>query len=97
MEPRLYLLVDEKLPVGYQAAQCVHAGVQWLKENPDHVWQNDFVVLLKAKNIDKWIYKLDHLGAKYATFAEPDLNHQITAIATDADPYHFRNLKLVGS
>ncbi len=94
---RLYLLVRDDLPVGKQAAQLVHAMAQWMIEHPNESWKNDYVVCLKVKNIQKWIYKLEHLEAKFSTFAEPDLDFQITALASNADAYYFRNLKLVGS
>jgi hypothetical protein len=85
------------MPIGLQAAQAFHAGVQWYKENPDHEWQNDFVVLLEVKDVNKWIYKLDHLGEKYTTFTEPDQNFKVTAIATPADGKYFTKLPLLGS
>lgn len=94
---RLYLLVRNDLSVGYQAAQCAHVAVQWMIEHPNGKWQNDYIILLHVKNIQKWIYKLDHLGEKYVTFHEPDLDNELTAIATQADSKYFKNLRLVGT
>jgi len=90
----LYILV-RKMDVGLQAAQCVHAGAQFLLENPGQTWNNNRVVLLEADCLDKQMSKLDYRNDNYTVFKEPDQDNLITAIATQANGRLFRNLKLV--
>lgn len=85
------------MPIGNQVAQSGHAIAQWLLENPNQTWQNERLVVLEADCIDKQMSKLDSRFENYTVFKEPDLDYQITAIATQADRKLFKNLKLVGS
>ena len=48
-------------------------------------WKNETLVYLGVKNeqhLKKWKYKLDKIGAEYSCFIEPDIDNQMTSIAT---------------
>ncbi|MFW5793990.1 MAG: hypothetical protein ACOCV1_00720 [Bacillota bacterium] len=46
-------------------------------------------------DLKKWISKIERLDIHYSVFREPDLNNQITAIATVSDGKLFKNLSLL--
>ena len=77
---RLYVLVNKRLNPIYGCVQGGHAVAQWLLDNPDQTWNNNFLIYLYA-DTDKWATMLDERGIKYSAFKEPDLNGTITAIA----------------
>jgi len=41
------------------------------------------------------MYKLDDLGVKYTPWREPDINNEVTAIATTGSSEIFKNLNLL--
>lgn len=73
-----------------------HAVAQYLLENPDSKWKNDYLIYLKS-DIGKMMRKLDFLGIPYTAFMEPDLGYNVTAIAVLGNREIFKKLKLVGS
>ena len=95
-QQRLYVLVDENLPIGLQAAQAGHAITQWVYDNPNSSWQNDYLILLQA-DIHRWEKKLKYKGVNFSRFHEPDLDNRLTAVATLNPGDLFQKLKLVGS
>lgn len=80
-DKKLYVVVDEKLPVSVQAVQASHAVAEFMKKHPATLWKNGTLVLLKSdlKYAGFWRYK--HLPYEFAEFKESDLNNQITAFA----------------
>lgn len=92
---KLFILIDENLPLAYQGVQGGHAVAQWLLENPGQTWNNNTLVYLSA-NLSKEIYKLELKRIDYTKFQEPDLDNQITAIALQAEDKLFSGLKLIG-
>lgn len=92
---KLFILIDENLPLAYQGVQGGHAVAQWLLENPGQTWNNGTLVYLSA-NLSKEIYKLELKRIDYTKFQEPDLDNQITAIALQAEDKLFSGLKLIG-
>lgn len=93
---RLYTIVRNDFSIGYQAAQSGHAVAQWLLDNPNQTWNNNYLIMLQCNNIKKWVYKLEHLNIPFTKFHEPDLDNELTAIAVQADQQVFRNLKKLG-
>lgn len=92
---RLYVLVSKRLNPIYGCVQGGHAVAQWLLDNPNQKWNNQYLIYLWA-DTDKWTSKFDSLGIKYSAFKEPDLNGSITAIAVQEDTgLLFQSLKLV--
>lgn len=92
---RLYIIVDEDLPIGYQAVQSGHATAQWLLTNPNQTWNNSYLIFLKG-NLSKLMLKLDMRDEDYVKFNEPDLDNATTAIAKLGNHNLFKNLKKLG-
>ena len=83
---KLYVVVNKDLPISQQAVQSAHAVTEFLKRNPNTLWDNGYLVLLKDKpyrNND-----MRHFGPprnyqhEYVEFKEPDLNNATTAYAS---------------
>lgn len=95
MPKKLYVLVNRKLNPVYGCVQGGHALAQWMLENPNQTWNNEFLIYLYA-DVDKWASKLSQMGVPFSTFKEPDLNNSITALACRDDTGElFKNLHLV--
>lgn len=86
MKKKLYILIREDLKsVEYKAVQAGHAVAQFLIDHPDDDWNNDYLIYVKVKDEERlkiWNMKLKDKGAKTAPFYEPDLNNQMTALAS---------------
>ena len=95
-EPRLYIIIDESLDPVYGCVQGGHAVAQYLLENPDSKWKNNYLIYLKA-NLERIVVKLQRYGICYTEFHEPDLDGKLTAIAVLDNQKVFRNLHLIGS
>ena len=92
---RLYVLVNKKLNPIYGCVQGGHALAQWMLENPNQTWNNDFLIYLYA-DVDKWASRLTKMGVPYSAFKEPDLNNTMTALACRDDSGElFKNLQVV--
>jgi len=107
---RLYVLVRGDLTKSQQAVQAGHAIAQYcLTRNysplqpgklPEMLWKNEFLILLKAKDLTDlvvWREKIRAKGCNWAEFKEPDINNETTAVAafgTDLDDL-LRNLPLL--
>ena len=85
---RLYLVVRADLPPGLQAAQLVHAATQLCLDQPEaaQAWHSGSqnVVCLSAPNmatLARLAYETAREGMRVATFKEPDLDGELTAIA----------------
>jgi len=79
---KLYVVVNEKLTPSQQAVQSAHAVAEFLKQYPNTVWSNGYLVLLKDKpnavgNMVPYIYG----DCDIAKFIEPDLGNTVTAYA----------------
>jgi len=96
---RLFVLVNNEMPLAYQGVQGGHAVAQWLLEHPSQTWNNNFLIYLgvSEKELQKWIFKLNLKKIDYSYFKEPDLGNKITAIAILGDEHNlFKKLKLMG-
>lgn len=94
---RLYVLTRADLSKGQQAVQAGHAVAEWVLRNPQ-AWQNEFLIYLKVPSEDhlhEWSIKLQEKGHPYIVFREPDLENQVTALATVSDGKFFSNLPLM--
>lgn len=96
MEKRLYILIDHQLDPIYGCVQGGHAVAQWLLENENQSWNNQYLIYLSA-DVNRWMTKLKILGYEYSVFNEPDLGGIPTAIAIEHDGSIFKKLKKVGS
>jgi len=80
-----------------QAVQGGHAVAEFLLRCSQS-WDNETLIYLGVKGelqLKKWIHKLSQMNTKFASWREPDMDNQITAIATCADGNIFKNLNLL--
>ena len=97
---RLFVLVNNEMPLAYQGVQAGHAVAQWLIEHPNQTWNNNYLIYLgvSEKELHRWVTKLKYKNDDYSIFKEPDLDNKITAIACLADDKNiFKKLKLMGT
>lgn len=91
----------QDLPIGLQAAQALHACVDFSIEHPEITkdWHtnSNYIVCLNARDethLEYLIELAEKQGVPYSIFREPDIDHQITAIALAPEP---RSRKITGS
>ena len=89
-------MIEKQLNPIYGGVQAGHAVAQWLLQNPDQDWNNQYLIYLSA-DLSKWTVKLDILGIPYTEFREPDKDNMITAIAVHGNDKCFSKLKLLGA
>ena len=84
---RIYTITRKDISPAQKAVQSMHAGMQYMIDhNPhlDYQWNNGSIICLELgteKALRRWIKKLEDKGIKISIFREPDMNHEITAIA----------------
>ncbi len=94
---KLYVLVRNDLTSSQSAVQAGHAVAEFLLAD-SNTWRNTTLIYLKVKSLfqlEKWMDKLDSLGVKYIDWKEPDLNNEVTAIATTGSCEIFKKLNLL--
>ncbi|MEN6292515.1 MAG: hypothetical protein ABFD07_10950 [Methanobacterium sp.] len=85
---KMYVLVRKDLPNIQQAVQAGHAIAEFLLKFPyKHLynWDNGVLVYLGVKDVNElgwWDHKLHKKSIAHASFREPDLNNEMTALAT---------------
>lgn len=83
---RLYVVVRNDLVPGLQISQSVHAKDEFTKEHPEveRQWarsSNTIIILSGTKNqLYTAISQALTKNVKYASFKEPDLNYEVTAV-----------------
>ena len=85
---KLYVIVRGDLAPGLRAAQACHALRQFAAEHPevDADWftTSNTIVLLEVPDLEalsELCFELDSRGVRRASFIEPDIGHELTAIA----------------
>jgi len=91
---RLYVLIDETLDPVYGCVQGGHCVAQYLLENGNQEWNNDYLIYLYA-DVEEWARKLDEMDIKFSVFREPDLKNKMTSISVLDNGRLFRKLKLI--
>ncbi len=81
----------------YQGVQGGHALAQWMIENPNQTWNNNFLIYLQTEYLERFMFKLNLKEIKYSKFIEPDMDNQLTAIALQTEDKIMEKLKLMGS
>jgi peptidyl-tRNA hydrolase len=96
---KMYVLVRTDIKRGqssyYPAVQGGHALAAYLINFKNCEWKNEDLIYLNAKtekNLKKWSLKLSCMGIPFSEFREPDLNNEITSIASYTDDYIFKSL-----
>ena len=87
---KLIVITRDDLIPGAQAAQAVHAVIEFVYEHPQVAkdWYNfsKYLVLLSVKNQNELlelVNKLDQRSISYSKFYEPDLGNELTAITLE--------------
>ena len=80
---KLYVVVNQKLTASQQAVQSAHAVAEFMKKNPDTLWTNGYLILLKdnpdSKNNMSYYGVCNNYQHERAEFVEPDIDNKITA------------------
>ena len=79
----LYILISNELDPIYGAVQGGHAVAEWLLENSNPKWTNDYLIYLSV-DIEKWkkdLWRFSPGEFQWTWFDEPDLGNKTTAIA----------------
>lgn len=87
MSEKLYIVVDERLPIPQQGIQAAHALSAWALAHPgEHAhWAevDNSLVILKApiQTISAITWELNDQGKSWVVFREPFYKYRITAVA----------------
>ena len=94
MQHRLYIVIDESLDPIYGCVQGGHAVAQYMLDNQDSLWKNDYLIYVKG-DVEQIVNKLEHRSIPHSQFREPDLDNKLTAIALYGNNNIVSKLKLV--
>ncbi len=94
--PKLYVLVRGDLPPGAQAAQAVHAAIEYALAKPAQARETRNVVVLNVLDEEDLLTAASIQPEDGVLFHEEDLDDQATAYATVCDDGRFQGLPLVG-
>ena len=95
---KLFVIVRKDLTPSQRAVQAGHALAEYLLHSPISRWKNETLIYLGVKGLTQLLnlkIKLDNHGINYIQFREPDLNNEITAIASDENCKIFKKLNLL--
>lgn len=101
----MYVFVRNDLSVAQKAVQSCHAVIECAKIfDFNSLADHPSVITLSARSEHKLLEfcsYLERIGVKYASFREPDIGHQMTAIATEPifenKRLHFKKFQLLNS
>ena len=94
---KMYAIVREDLSKAQQAVQAGHALAEFLIWNDRQDWDNGTLVYLRVpdlQTLENLSIELDN-DLEYASFYEPDIGNEMTAIAAVSDGTHFKKLSLM--
>ena len=95
---KLYVIVRKDLSVSQRAVQAGHAVAEFLLRGPFSRWTNGTLIYLGVKGLNQLENlkrKFENDGIDYIEFKEPDLNNEVTAIATDEPNKFVERLNLL--
>lgn len=95
---KLYIVTHKELSTSQQAVQAGHALAEFLLRGPKTFWSNGTLVYLgvdNRKQLELLQRKLDMEDIPYVKFVEPDMNNEVTAIATDVFCKPLKKLRLL--
>ena len=96
---KLFVLVRADLPLNYGAVQAGHAVAEFVLNRPNS-WSNEILIYLKVKSLFQMQIIRDRFVKEkidFIEFKEPDLNNEITAIATTHENNIIKKLNLLKS
>lgn len=91
---RLHIVIDQSLDPIYGCVQGAHAVAQYVLDNQESSWRNDYLIFLKG-DLDRVTEKLSTHQIDYTQFQEPDLDNKLTAIAVLGNERFFKKLSLI--
>lgn len=94
---KMYVVVRNDLSPSQRAVQAGHALSEWLLDDSE-TWKNQTLVYLTARNkdhLENIIYDLQWSDTKYTQFNEPDIDNEVTAIASYGNNRIFKKLPLL--
>jgi len=94
---KMFIVVRKDLDSTYRMVQGAHALAEYMLKFPNE-WNNGTIVFVVVKNIwsmVKTVQELELSKECFATFHEPDLNDEATAIACYSSGEMFKKLQLV--
>lgn len=94
---KLYIIVRKDLTPSQTAVQAGHAVAEYLLDDPQ-TWRNETLIYLGVKNLyhlEKWMNKLSDAEIKFIPWREPDINNELTAIASTGSSEFFKKLNLL--
>jgi hypothetical protein len=94
---KLYVVVRDDLSVPQKAVQAGHAVAEFLINN-ETSWSNGTLVYLRVPNeahLHTLLDKLEDYEMEHSLFREPDLNNEVTALASTEGKRFFSRLKLL--
>ena len=95
---KLYVIVRKDLSISQRAVQAGHAVAEFLLRGPFSRWTNGTLVYLGVKGLrqlENIKQKFEWEDIPYIEFREPDLNNEVTAIATDEPNRYLEKLNLI--
>ena len=103
MEDKLYVITRTDLSKSQQAVQAGHALAEFMLNcNLDHnrynKWENGTLVYLKVKDevdLKCLTHELNYARIEHIAFEEPDINNQLTAIASLGTNKFFERMRLL--
>lgn len=94
---KLYVIVRKDLSPSQIAVQAGHAVAEYLV-NDSKTWKNEILIYLGVpglRQLHRWMMKLDNQDVEYTTWREPDINNEVTAIASTGSSEYFKKLNLL--
>jgi len=95
---KLYVIVRKDLSTSQRAVQAGHVVAQFCLYCPFSRWNNGTLIHLGIKNLrqlEKLMNQLSNNNINYTEFREPDMNNEVTAIATDQHFEEFERMRLL--
>jgi hypothetical protein len=90
--------VRKDLSASQRAVQAGHAVAEFLLRGPFSRWNNGTLIYLGVKGLrqlERIKDRFDKEGIDYSEFIEPDMNNEITALATDVQNQYVERLNLL--
>ena len=98
MNKKLFIITRRDLSGSQQAVQSGHSVAEFLIKYPNTKWNNGILVYLgvkNEKNLQKWMLKMYLWKVPCVCFHEPDMNNELTSIASFYDESFFKNLQVL--
>lgn len=95
---KLYVVVRNDLSRSQQAVQAGHALAEYVLANRNIDWDNGTLVYLSIRDeheLKDLTERLEYDRIHHNSFREPDMDNQMTAIASLGNNEHFEKMRLI--